>query len=132
MAQLRLFVIATPPHLSRVAITPEVERALADHAPVAIGVSGGKDWSAVGIRTFQYLDARGHRGPRLLIHCDLGEIEWSESLPMCERLAASLGTDQSSRWLGDVAPHLLSTDLAPARPGQGHCAPARGIGIANP
>ncbi len=93
MAQLGLFEIATRPHSYDVAITPEVERALPDHAPVAIGVSGGKDSSAVAIRTFEYLDARGHRGPRLLIHCDLGEIGWSESLPMCERLAASLGTE---------------------------------------
>jgi 3'-phosphoadenosine 5'-phosphosulfate sulfotransferase (PAPS reductase)/FAD synthetase len=93
MAQLGLFEIATPPHSHDVAITPEIDQALADHAPVAIGVSGGKDSSAVAIRTFEYLDDCGHRGPRLLIHCDLGEIEWAESLPMCERLAASLGTE---------------------------------------
>ena len=53
MAQLGLFEIATPPHSYSVAVTPEVERALADHAPVAIGVSGGKDSSAVAIRTFE-------------------------------------------------------------------------------
>jgi hypothetical protein len=88
-----LFEIATPPHSYDVAITPEIERALADHDPVAIGVSGGKDSSAVAIRTFDYLDDCGHRGPRLLIHCDLGEVEWLESLPTCERLAVSLGTE---------------------------------------
>lgn len=93
MAQLRLFQIASSPHSYGVVITPEIERALADHAPVAIGVSGGKDSSAVAIRTFEYLDDCGHRGPRLLVRCDLGEIEWAESLPMCERLAASLGTE---------------------------------------
>ena len=53
MAQLGLFEIATPPHSYNVAITPEIERALADHAPVAIGVSGGKDSSAVAIRTLR-------------------------------------------------------------------------------
>lgn len=93
MAQLRLFQIASSPHSYGVVITPEIERALADHAPVAIGVSGGKDSSAVAIRTFEYLDDCGHRGPRLLVRCDLGEIERAESLPMCERLAASLGTE---------------------------------------
>jgi hypothetical protein len=93
MAQLPLFEISTPPHSYDVAITPEIERALADHAPVAIGVSVGKDSSAVAIRTFDYLDDCGHRGPRLLIHCDLGEVEWLESLPTCERLAVSLGTE---------------------------------------
>ena len=55
MARLRLFEIVTPPHSYDVAITPEIERALADHAPVAIGVSDGKDSSAVAIRTFEYL-----------------------------------------------------------------------------
>ena len=93
MAQLGLFEVATPPHSYSVAITPEVERALAHHAPIAIGVSGGKDSSAVAIRTFGYLDDCGHRGPRLLVHCNRGEIEWSESLPTCDRLAASLGTE---------------------------------------
>ena len=56
MAQLGLFEIPTRPHSYDVAITPEIERALADHALVAIGVSGGKDSSAVAIRTFEYLD----------------------------------------------------------------------------
>jgi 3'-phosphoadenosine 5'-phosphosulfate sulfotransferase (PAPS reductase)/FAD synthetase len=93
MAQLALFQIASCPHSYEVATTPEIERALADHAPVAIGVSGGKDSSAVAIRTFEYLDDCGHRGPRLLIHCDLGEIEWAESLHTCERLAASIGAE---------------------------------------
>jgi len=93
MPQLALFEIATPPHSYDVAITPEIERALAGHAPAAIGVSGGKDSSAIAIRTFEYLDDCDHRGPRLLVHCDLGEVEWAESLPTCERLAASLGTE---------------------------------------
>jgi hypothetical protein len=41
-----------------VAITPEIERALADHNPVAIGVSGGKASGPVAIRTFEYLNGR--------------------------------------------------------------------------
>jgi hypothetical protein len=40
---------------------------------------------------------------------------------------------QPGRWLREVAPHLLSVDLARhLGPGQGRCAQARGIGIANP
>jgi hypothetical protein len=40
-----------------------------------------------------YLDAIGHHGPRVLIHSDLGQVEWKDSLPTCERLAARLGLE---------------------------------------
>jgi 3'-phosphoadenosine 5'-phosphosulfate sulfotransferase (PAPS reductase)/FAD synthetase len=68
-------------------------RAIAAGAPVAIGVSGGKDSSAVAIRTLEYLDEVGHAGRRLLIHSDLGRVEWRQSLPTCERLADRLGIE---------------------------------------
>ena len=43
--------------------------ALAANAPVAIGVSGGKDSCAAALATIEHLDAIGHTGPRLsLIH----------------------------------------------------------------
>lgn len=57
-------------------------------APVAIGVSGGKDSCACAIATIEYLDAIGHTGPRVLVHSDLGSVEWADSGPTCERLAA--------------------------------------------
>jgi 3'-phosphoadenosine 5'-phosphosulfate sulfotransferase (PAPS reductase)/FAD synthetase len=76
-----------------VALTPRVEALVADGAPVAIGVSGGKDSSAVAFATVEYLDAVNHRGPRVLIHSDLGLVEWADSLPACERLAARLGLE---------------------------------------
>jgi hypothetical protein len=68
MPQLVLFEIATPSHSYDVGDDAGSRSALADHAPVAIGVSGGKDSSAVATRTFEYLDSFGHRGPRLLVH----------------------------------------------------------------
>ena len=73
--------------------SPEVRDLLAAHAPVALGVSGGKDSSATALATTAYLDEMGHRGPRLLIHSDLGRVEWRESLPMCQRLADFLGLE---------------------------------------
>jgi 3'-phosphoadenosine 5'-phosphosulfate sulfotransferase (PAPS reductase)/FAD synthetase len=63
------------------------------HAPVALGVSGGKDSSAMSLVVARYLDEIGHAGPRLLIHSDLGRIEWQGSLPMCQRLAEHLGME---------------------------------------
>lgn len=74
-----------------VSVTPEVQELLDQDAVVAVGVSGGKDSQATAIRIAEYLDQVGHAGPRLLIHSDLGIVEWRESLPVCERLAKRIG-----------------------------------------
>ncbi len=76
-----------------IATTPEIDALLAAGAPVAIGVSGGKDSCAVAIATVRYLDEIGHTGPRVLIHADLGAVEWADSLPTCQRLADRLGLE---------------------------------------
>lgn len=76
-----------------VATTPQVNDMLRRNAVVAIGVSGGKDSDACAIATSEYLDSIGHTGPRLLIHADLGSVEWKQSLPKCEQLAATLGME---------------------------------------
>lgn len=74
-----------------VALTPDVSALLAADAVVAIGVSGGKDSVACALAVARHLDAIGHTGPRILVHSDLGRIEWKDSGPACERLAAHLG-----------------------------------------
>lgn len=76
-----------------IACTEEVSRLIAQDAPVAIGVSGGKDSSAAALATVQYLVRVGHNGPRLLIHSDLGRVEWTQSITICERLARQLGLE---------------------------------------
>lgn len=78
------------PHL---AISPPIDALIAAGAPVAIGVSGGKDSQAAALAVFRHLDAVGHTGPRLLIHADLGAVEWKRSHPICEELADHLSTD---------------------------------------
>lgn len=93
-----------------VAVTPEVSALLEQNAVVAIGVSGGKDSDACAIAVSRYLDQIRHQGPRVLVHSDLGRIEWADSLPSCERLAVRLGWelmvvrrnagDMMDRWLG--------------------------------
>jgi 3'-phosphoadenosine 5'-phosphosulfate sulfotransferase (PAPS reductase)/FAD synthetase len=93
-----------------VALTPEVEDMLRANCVVAIGVSGGKDSVACALAVARHLDNIGHTGPRLLVHSDLGEIEWNDSLPSCERLALHLdwelvvvkraAGDLISRWRG--------------------------------
>lgn len=82
-----------PPTASTISITPEIEDMLAASCAVAIGVSGGKDSQACALRLTQYLDEVGHTGPRLLVHADLGSVEWEDSLPACERLRDHLGLE---------------------------------------
>lgn len=89
--------------------SPDVERLIAMNAAVGVGVSGGKDSVVAAFETIRYLDTRGHAGPRILIHSDLGRVEWRDSLPTCERLAVALGVelmivkrergDMMDRWL---------------------------------
>lgn len=86
---------ASPPASKRwdLAVPEEIRALLASGAPVGVGVSGGKDSQAVALRVYEHLDNIGHTGPRLLIHSDLGRIEWRDSLPVCERLARRLDTE---------------------------------------
>ena len=68
--------------------TPEIDAAIAAGAVVAIGVSGGKDSTTAVAAVMESLDARGHpRDRRLLIHSDLGEIEWRQSAEICAQVA---------------------------------------------
>jgi 3'-phosphoadenosine 5'-phosphosulfate sulfotransferase (PAPS reductase)/FAD synthetase len=71
--------------------TPEVAALLTADAVVAVGVSGGKDSHACAVAVARHLDVIGHAGPRVLVHANLGRIEWKDSLPACQRLAEALG-----------------------------------------
>jgi 3'-phosphoadenosine 5'-phosphosulfate sulfotransferase (PAPS reductase)/FAD synthetase len=81
------------PSQSRISITPEVSEMLAIPAVVAIGISGGKDSQACALCVTRYLNEIGHDGPRVLVHADLGSVEWEDSLPACDRLAAHLNLE---------------------------------------
>jgi 3'-phosphoadenosine 5'-phosphosulfate sulfotransferase (PAPS reductase)/FAD synthetase len=76
-----------------IASTPDIDELLAQGAPVAIGISGGKDSCALAFALQEHLDAIQHSGPRLLIHSDLGAIEWRDSAKTCERLAKMTGLE---------------------------------------
>lgn len=99
-----------------VAKSPQVDALLARDSVVAIGVSGGKDSDACAIAVSRHLDALRHQGPRVLVHADLGRVEWKDSLPACERLAAHLGWelmvvkrqagDMLARWQGRWAANV--------------------------
>jgi len=76
-----------------VATTGEIERLISAGAPVAIGASGGKDSQAAALATICHLDRVGHTGPRLLVHADLGSVEWIDSHRICAELADHLGLE---------------------------------------
>ncbi len=88
-AQLSLFS-SDARAVASLAVTPQITEMLATGCAVAIGVSGGKDSQACALRLTQYLNEVGHAGPRVLVHADLGSVEWEDSLPSCERLAEHL------------------------------------------
>lgn len=77
--------------LASLSLDPRIDQALAARAVVAVGVSGGKDSQAAAIAVDAHLKTIGHRGERVLIHADLGDIEWQQSLPACQKLAEHLG-----------------------------------------
>jgi 3'-phosphoadenosine 5'-phosphosulfate sulfotransferase (PAPS reductase)/FAD synthetase len=76
-----------------VATDPEIEKLIAADAPVAIGISGGKDSQAAALATLSHLESRRHKGQRILIHSDLGSVEWDDSIRVCEDMSKRLGID---------------------------------------
>ena len=75
-----------------ITIDQRVRRSLTQsNTAVAVGISGGKDSCAVAFMVDEHLSKIKFHGPRVLIHADLGLVEWKDSLPTCERLADTLG-----------------------------------------
>lgn len=93
-----------------IATATDIDLALTSNAPVAVGVSGGKDSQACAIIVARHLDDIGHTGPRVLVHSDLGRVEWKASLPTCETLASHLGWELMTvrRAAGDLMDRWLT------------------------
>jgi 3'-phosphoadenosine 5'-phosphosulfate sulfotransferase (PAPS reductase)/FAD synthetase len=94
----------------------EIDALLRGGAACAIGVSGGKDSQACALAVADHLERIGHVGPRVLVHADLGRVEWSDSATICDELAAHLGWelltvrrsagDMMARWEGRWSANL--------------------------
>ena len=93
-----------------ISLTPEVTDLLAQNAPVGIGTSGGKDSCALAFAVLAHLREIGHTGPRVLIHADLGRVEWQDSMATCRRLANATGAELVvvRRKAGDLMDRWLS------------------------
>lgn len=103
----------TPAHPAaalRCATTDEIDQLIAAGAPIAIGVSGGKDSHAAALAVVAHLRQYAITGPVLLVHAHLGRVEWSDSLPTCEALAQYLGLELLvvKRQAGDLMDRWLS------------------------
>ncbi len=78
----------TPPP---VATTSEIDDLLKQDAVVCQGLSGGKDSVSCLLAVHRHLNSIGHKGPRLAIHSDLGNVEWEQSITKCQEVADLLG-----------------------------------------
>jgi 3'-phosphoadenosine 5'-phosphosulfate sulfotransferase (PAPS reductase)/FAD synthetase len=87
MKQTATLFAMEPKRERLIATTPEIENAIANDAPVAFSVSGGKDGETAVLELMPYLDDRGHRGPRILVNSDLGRIEHYDAAAQVARLA---------------------------------------------
>lgn len=79
--------------IMHIALTPEVQGFLSRGALLAVGVSGGKDSQAAALAVAANRESLGHKGPFILIHADLGKVEWDQSLLVCQRLAERIGAE---------------------------------------
>lgn len=109
MMQSQLFAPAAPRMDLGVLTTPEIDVALGAHAAVGIGVSGGKDSCLLAFAVEAHLREIGHQGTRILVHADLGRIEWTDSLATCQRLADALDLELVTvrRQAGDMVDRWL-------------------------
>lgn len=86
--QLALFMTG----FEALAVSDDVRAAIADGAPVAFSLSGGKDSVSISHATSAWLDNVGHpRDRRVAIHADLGRIEWQSTPATVEAAADRLG-----------------------------------------
>lgn len=73
-----------------ISTTPEILEMVRRGAAVAMAISGGKDSTIAALETSKFLDSEGHTGARILIHSDLGSVEWKDSAAVCQALADRL------------------------------------------
>lgn len=71
-------------------LPPEIEERLARGAHLVVSVSGGKDSDVMALELHKLHTERGYTGDFVMIHADLGRMEWPQSKPHCWQLADRL------------------------------------------
>lgn len=80
------------PEFAQPVILPEdIETRLNAGADLVVSVSGGKDSDVMTLVLWKLHQSRGWTGRFILVHADLGRMEWKESLPQCYNLAHKVG-----------------------------------------
>lgn len=82
--------IGAPVKAQQVLLPEEIEERLENGAHLVISVSGGKDSDVMALTLAKLHKARGWQGQLVMVHSDLGRMEWKESLPHCYNLAEKI------------------------------------------
>jgi len=64
---------------------------LDEGAQLIVSVSGGKDSDCMALELATMRRVYGWSGRLILIHADVGRMEWKQSLPHCQKLATRIG-----------------------------------------
>ena len=84
--------IGNPETAQPILMPDDILERLDNGADLVISVSGGKDSDVMALALNKLHKARGWTGQLILVHADLGRMEWKESLPHCYDLADKLDT----------------------------------------
>lgn len=74
-------------------IPPEIKYSLEQGGPLIVSVSGGKDSDAMTLDLSYLRKMYGWAGDFILIHADVGRMEWHSSLEHCAKLAKRVGAE---------------------------------------
>jgi 3'-phosphoadenosine 5'-phosphosulfate sulfotransferase (PAPS reductase)/FAD synthetase len=79
--------------MNNILLPEAVAGALQRGAPLLVHCSGGKDSDAMLLAVSAARARCGWPGRFLVVHCDLGRMEWPQSLPHTEQMAAAVGAE---------------------------------------
>lgn len=77
--------------LFNLAIPDEIQNMAAAGAHLLVSISGGKDSDAMTRQVVGWWRQQQFAGSVELLHCDVGRMEWDQTLPHCRALASELG-----------------------------------------
>lgn len=96
--------VGAPETAQQVLLPEEIEARLEAGAHLVISVSGGKDSDVMALTLAKLHSARGWTGQLVMVHADLGRMEWRQSLPHCydlaEKIDARLAVVRKQRKIG--------------------------------
>lgn len=79
--------------MSSILINPEIEQAIEAGWPIVLNTSSGKDSAAMAVEVIRLARRQGWKNQMIFCHGDLLDIEWAESLPLCEEHARHFGIE---------------------------------------